>query len=143
MRSRAHISRGLRRSLLVLTLATGLIVAGFAATGAVASSGGASIYSDKNSCLAASGSSQSGSVTFNRTDKYLDIDMAMSSAGSYGVAVFTLSSGGCHSQFLGRTASDGTGHFSVKIQGAGHSVTVVLCVNVSGTPNFSDPVTLP
>jgi hypothetical protein len=135
--------RRVRRIVLLLAVCAGLAGAGFAASGALASTGTAAMWSNKNSCLAEQGSSQSGSVTFTRTDKDLTMDVAMDSAGSYGVALFTITGGSCRSQPLGATSSDGSGEFDLKIKGSGHPITVELCVNVDGTFNFSDPVTLP
>ena len=132
-----------RRATAVFVLAASIVGAGYAGSTAFASTGAAPIWADKGSCLAQQGSSQSGSVTFTRTDKGLTVDVSMASPGSYGVALFTLTGGGCRSQPLGKTGSDGTGEFDVKIKGSGHPITVDLCVNVGGTFNFSDPVTLP
>lgn len=135
--------RALRRVTVAFALAASLVGAGYTASAALASTGTAQMWSDKNSCLAEQGRSQSGSVTFTRTDKGLSVDVSMTSPGSYGVALFTVTGGSCRSQPLGMTSSAGSGQFNVKIKGAGHPITVELCVNVDGTFNFSDPVTLP
>lgn len=143
--------RRVRRAALVLAVAASLGGAAFAASATLAATGSATIYFDKTSCLG-SGSTNSGTVSYTRTSKMIDVNVSLTGAwsnGAHGVLLFVLTpNGSCppSGQFLGSVTTSGgsgSGSFSAKIAPArdSHDITVILCVGQSG-PHFSAPVTL-
>jgi hypothetical protein len=138
---------------LVLAASLGLALA----PSVLAGSDSGTVYWDRGSCLGTADSDAAGTVALNRDGKWLGGSVSLSGVpddGTYGMLVFTLSSGTCpqgKGVFVGQiTVSGGAGSApigSFKIPGNrdGHDVTFVLCIGGNANApgfHFSEPVTL-
>jgi len=124
----------------------------------LATTGGGTVYWDRDTCQGTETSVPAGTVTFSRDGKWLGGSVSLSNGaiadGTYGMLVFATNAGTCPSGkgvFVGQVnVSGGVGSATlntIKILGNrdGHDVTVVLCIGGNSSApgfHFSQPVTL-